>query len=189
MPQVFHRYRNVIIALLLRGGFFLWLGLGFMACEEEEKPKNLIYHGPIMEIDNIITNYSDSARLVVKMTTAKQIDLQTRDKIYPKEIKLHFYDRTGIETTTLRADSGRYFHTNNVYKVIGHVRVFNKIKQESLETDELTWFPEKKNVQTDRPVTVKNPKDILYGKGLVAKQDFSEYTVRSVSGIVSTPVQ
>jgi LPS export ABC transporter protein LptC len=166
-------------------GILLVLG----ACREETKPANVRYDGPMMEIDNIVTNYSDSARLVVKMTTAKQIDLQNRDKIYPKEIKLYFYDRAGVETTTLRADSGRYFSQNSVYKVMGKVRVYNKIKQESLETDELTWFPEKKNVQTDRPVKIVSPKDIIYGKGLTAKQDFSEYVIRSISGVVTTPVQ
>ncbi|MFN8357114.1 MAG: LPS export ABC transporter periplasmic protein LptC [Spirosomataceae bacterium] len=174
--------------LLLRGGFFLGLLLLLFSCEEENKKSNELYKGPDMEIDNIVGYYSDSAKVVVRMETAKQITLQNRDRVYPKEIRLFFFDKLGNETSTLRADSGHFFNDKNEYKVWGKVFVYNKVKQESLQTNELTWTPQNQKVFTDTPVTVKNKDEVLYGKGLTAKQDFSEYVVRSVTGIVRAPV-
>lgn len=179
--------RYTVISLL-QISLTLGLMVSLVACEEEQKKAKAIYKGPDMVVNNIVGFFSDSARLIVKLETAEQISMPDKDRIYPKEIKLHFYDKLGNETSTLRADSGRYYFAKNYYKVKGHVYVFNKVKQESLETIELTWTPENKKVYTDTPVTVKNREEVLYGKGLTANQDFSEYVVRSVTGIVKAPV-
>ncbi len=179
---------QIIFPLLCRGGFFLIAWFLLTSCEEQKPKSSELYKGPDMEIDNIVGYYSDSAKVIVRMETPKQITLQNKDRVYPKEIKLFFFDKLGNQTSTLRADSGHYFNEKNYYKVWGKVFVFNKVKQESLETNELTWTPQNQKVFTDTPVTVKNKDEVLYGKGLTAKQDFSEYVVRNVTGIVKAPV-
>jgi LPS export ABC transporter protein LptC len=162
--------------------------LGFMACKEEKQVSNEAYKGPDMEIDNIEMLYSDSAKLAVKMLTAKQLDLASKDKIYPKEIKLYFFDKLGNVTTTLRGDSGRYVYAENVYKVKGHVKVENTQKMQTLESNEMTWYPAQKIVKTNQKVKVTSPRDVYYGSRMTAKQDFSQFSIIRFNGQTDSPV-
>ena len=164
----------------------LYLALGFSSCKrEEEKKKVQVYKGPLSELDSINMTFSDSARLVIRMTTAKQLALENEDRVYPKEVKLFFYDKLGNVTTNLRGDSARYFKSTNLYKIYKHVVIVNSLKGETLRTDELTWNPDKKKIYTDKPVDMQTPKETLHGTGMDANQDFSEYTVRNPRGVVS----
>ena len=163
--------------------------LCFSACKEEKPVSKEVYKGPDMEIDNIEMLYSDSAKLAVKMLTAKQLDLPTKDKIYPKEIKLYFFDKLGNVTTTLRGDSGRYVYADNVYKVKGHVKVENTQKMQTLESNEMIWYPALKVVKATEKVKVTSPKDVYYASGMTAKQDFSQFSFSKFFGQTDSPVE
>ena len=77
-----------------------------VSCEEEKKNQDFIeYMGPIFNIDNLAVNYSDSGRVKVKMSTAKQLIFQNQDEIYPKAVYVNFLDKNGVEYSSLRGDS------------------------------------------------------------------------------------
>jgi LPS export ABC transporter protein LptC len=161
-----------------------WVFWGLLLSCKDDVPANVEYTGPVRETDNVTMLYSDSARLSVKMTSAKEIVLANGDQVYPKEIKLFFYDKTGRETSTLRADSGRFYPAQTLYRVKGNVVVNNKVKHETLLTDELTWNPQTKQIYTDKPVKINRLTEQLQGEGLTSTQDFSQYTIRRVTGTV-----
>ncbi|MEQ8575825.1 MAG: LPS export ABC transporter periplasmic protein LptC, partial [Fulvivirga sp.] len=54
--------------------------------------------------------------------------------------------------------------------------------QQELDTEELFWKPSEERMFTEKFVTIKLPDQVLYGKGLEAKQDFSEYTILQPEG-------
>ncbi|PQA58209.1 LPS export ABC transporter periplasmic protein LptC [Siphonobacter curvatus] len=153
---------------------------GLMACEEKQVVSSKPYTGPQQETYDVQVVYSDSGHKVIRMVTPVQLDLLTGDRIFPKEIRLYFYDKAGTEHTWLRADSGRYIRMQNLYRMIGHVKIENRIKQETLETDELFWSPDRKRIYTDRPVTSRTPTGVTNGTGLVATQDFKQYGLGKV---------
>ena len=68
---------------------------------------------------------------------------------------------------------------------MGNVVVVNKQKQEKLLTPELNWNPITKKVFTEKRVTVISQMtgEKLYGTGLDANQDFTNYSIRKPSGI------
>ncbi|GAB3698075.1 hypothetical protein GCM10027592_22830 [Spirosoma flavus] len=157
-----------------------------LACEEPKKIKNVArYTGPIEEINDVKLLYSENAMLKVKLTTAKQYRYENDNRKYPKPVNIVFYGPTGDEVTTLRSDSGRYDRVKDLYTVMGNVVVINKQKQEKLLTPELTWNPVSKKVYTDKRVTVLSQQtgEKLYGVGLDANQDFSQYSIRKPTGI------
>ncbi|MFT4031582.1 MAG: LPS export ABC transporter periplasmic protein LptC [Siphonobacter sp.] len=165
----------------LKGGPAIFLlGVLIMACEEKQEVSNAVYTGPLSETENIHMIYTDSARKVVRMVTPLQLDQLNGDRIFPKELKLYFYDKAGVEHTWLRADSGRYIRTHNLYRVMGHVRIENRIKHELLETDELFWKPDEKKIYNNRPVKSTTPTGVTQGFGLVANQDFTKYGIGRV---------
>jgi len=163
--------------------FFLCL---LTSCDEDKKVvKKEAYKGPISEVYGIDMTYSDSARLVVRMTTDVQLTMASEDKIFPKEIRIFFFDKFGNNTTKLRGDSARFIRSKNLYRVMGRVQIDNQIKHELLETPELFWNPETKKIYTDKHVDIKTPDQVLHGMGMDSNQDFTDYTIRKVTGVVS----
>jgi LPS export ABC transporter protein LptC len=165
---------------------FVLLFLVFTGCKEEKKViDRRTYNGPLSEVYGVNMVYSDSARLVVKMSTESQLTMPNEDKVYPHEVRVFFFDKFGNNSTTLRSDSARYIRIKNVYHIMGRVVINNQIKHEVLETDELFWNVDNKKIYTEKPVDVKTPEQILHGVGMDSNQDFTEYTLRKVTGVVS----
>ena len=161
-----------------------WMGLA--GCEEPKQAKQApAYTGPIEEINDVRLLYSEQALLKVKLTTPKQLRYANDDRKYPKPVSIIFYGPAGEEVTTLRSDSGRYNKAKDLYTVMGNVIVINKQKQEKLLTPELNWNPITKKVFTDKRVVVLSQMtgEKLYGTGLDANQDFTNYKIRKPSGI------
>lgn len=156
------------------------------ACSEQKKSANLIFKGPKSELSGIDMLYSDSARAVVRMVTESQITTPTEDRIYPKEMKLWFYDKLGNVTSMIRGDSAHFFRQTNSYRIMGHVVINNQLKGELIKTDEFTWLPGEKRIFTEKPVSIKTRTDIIHGVGLDAAQDFTTYSLRHVTNSILT---
>lgn len=171
-------------------GKILTLGLVFCvlitSCEEETPvEKTGKYKGPSQEVDSVEMILTDSARLSVRVLAAKQLELQNKDRHFPKGIFIEFYNKKGVRTTTLRADKGVQYRANNLHIGIGHVVVTSLEKNQTLKTERLSWNPDTKKLYTDKFVTITTPSEIITGTGLEAAQDFSTYKLRKISGVVS----
>lgn len=153
--------------------FFL---IGLFACEDSnEQKEQFLYTGPIMEVGNLAITYSDSGRVLVKMSTAIQEKMQNEDERYPKAVYVNFINQDAVEYSSLRGDSGKYIKSEDHYVIMGNVFFYNREEQQSLTTNELIWNPRKKVVHTDKKVQINTPTDQLIGNGMEAAQDFSTY--------------
>jgi LPS export ABC transporter protein LptC len=162
--------------------FVLFFCLLFTSCEEDKKEvKKQEYKGPISEVYGINMTYSDSAKLVVRMSTEAQLTMANADKKYPKEVRIFFFDKFGNNTTKLRGDSAVYTKQTNLYRIMGRVQINNQVKNEVLETDELFWNPDTKKIYSDKPVDIKTPDQTIHGVGMDSNQDFTQYTIRRIS--------
>ena len=171
-----HRPNLFIICCWLSAIFF------FSACEDDKKViKKEEYKGPISEVYGINMSYSDSAKLVVKMSTEAQLTMANEDKKYPKEVRVFFFDKKGNNTTKLRGDSAIYLKATNLYRIMGRVQINNQVKNEVLETDELFWNPNTKKIYSNKVVDIKTPEQTIHGIGMDSNQDFTEYTIRKIS--------
>lgn len=178
--------RTKWVSAVFYSSFISLLVLSLVACEEKKQAKKVNpYSGPIEEINDVKLLYSEAAKLKVKLTTAKQFRYTNENRRYPKPVYIVFYSPTGEEVTTIRSDSGRYDKAKDLYIVMGNVVVVNKQKQEKLLTPELNWKPQTKKVFTDKRVTILSQLtgEKLYGIGLDATQDFSQYSIRKPTGI------
>jgi LPS export ABC transporter protein LptC len=165
--------------------FFLLLIISsFIACREKESDSKATYVGPKSELLGIDMIYSDSAKKVVRMVTEQQLTLASEDRIYPKEMKLWFYDKSGKISSEVRGDSAHFYRQKNTYKLIGHVVIHNIEKEETLKTDEFNWLPVEKRIFTDKAVQLRTKTELVNGVGLDAAQDFSSYSLRQVRNSV-----
>jgi LPS export ABC transporter protein LptC len=164
--------------------FLLLILITLFACREKTDDTKAVYSGPKSELFGIDMMYSDSARKVVRMVTQVQLTLASEDRIYPKEVKLWFYDKKGKITSEVRGDSAHFYRQKNTYKLIGHVVIHNIEKEETLKTEEFNWLPVEKRISTDKAVQLRTRTELVNGVGLDAAQDFSSYSLRQVRNSV-----
>jgi LPS export ABC transporter protein LptC len=141
---------------------------------EEMKP----YSGPVMEIENSETIYSDSAETKVILRAAKQIELQNGNREFPNGVLVEFYEN-GVIKSTLTSNFARFYKNLNKYMVSGDVVIRDMEEGKRMNTEELFWLPmeERIYIVKDKQVIITTKDGVLHGKGLEAKQDFSKYKI------------
>lgn len=134
------------------------------------------------EAENVEMLYTEKQLLKVKMQAPKIFELQNGDRDFPEGLYLEFYDEAGKLSSTLRANSAFYFKTENKWRGRGKVEVRNLAKNEQLNTEELFWMPATKRISTEKFVTIKMESEVIYGTGLDAAQDLSDYRITNPEG-------
>jgi len=84
----------------------------------------------------------------------------------------------------LYASYGRYLENDKKVLLKDSVIVFN-VKKDTLWCKELYWDQFKQQFYTDKPIHLSqnNPRQIIYGRGLTADQNFKWFTIDSLGKI------
>lgn len=164
--------------------YTIFLFLVLAACSNSEKDIEEFkpYEGPINEAEDMILYRSESATLRVKLITPHFQEFANGDKEFPEGLYMEFFDEEGVMTTTLKANKAKYFSEEDHWRGRGDVVIKNIENEQQLNTEELFWKPTEERMYTDKFVKISLPDQVLYGNGLEAKQDFSEYTIKQPEG-------
>ena len=154
----------------------------FVSCDQSDLKEPLIYDGPLQILENVELYYTEDNMVKVKMIAAMVYEYENGDREFPKGIYLEFYDETGKLESTLRANEAYFFKKENQWRGRGKVEVKNLAKNEQLNTEELFWKPAEEKIFTDKFVTIRQQSDVIYGQGLEAKQDMSDYVIKKPEG-------
>jgi LPS export ABC transporter protein LptC len=153
-----------------------------VSCNTAEVKEPLEYTGPLQEAENVELYHSENDQVKVKMKADLLYEFQNGDREFPKGVYIEFYNEFGRLESTLRADHAFYFKKDAQWRGRGNVEVKNVEKNEQLNTEELFWKQSKKEIFTEKFVTIRQQGDVIYGTGLTAKQDLSDYTIGTVGG-------
>jgi LPS export ABC transporter protein LptC len=173
MAFSFMQSRLIVVALLC---------LALLSCNQSELKEPLIYDGPQRIAENVETFYTENNQVKVKMMAAVVYQFENGDQEFPKGLYLEFYDEAGKLESTLRANEAYYFKKEHQWRGRGKVEVKNIEKNEQLNTEELFWRPSDEKIFTDKFVTIRQQTDVIYGQGLEAKQDMSDYVIKKPEG-------
>ncbi|MFM7193424.1 MAG: LPS export ABC transporter periplasmic protein LptC [Bacteroidota bacterium] len=160
---------------------FLLAAVLLASCGGLEHRRVIEYQGPIREADTIEMLYAEEDALKVKMKAGKVREFQNGDREFPDGIFIEFFDSLRL-TTVLSANRAYYFKSTNKWRAQGKVELKSMLQDEQLNTEELYWFPGTKKVSTDKFVTIRTGKEVIFGTGLDATQDLSAYQIRRVEG-------
>jgi len=164
-------------------GYLILLATGLLAsCSSKEAAKPVVYEGPLRQADSIKMYYTEKEVLKTVLQAKKLNEFLNGDREFPEGIYLEFYDKDGKVSSTLRANSAYFFKEENKWRGRGKVEVVNIEKGQQLNTEELFWKPDTKKIFTDKFVTITDQQDVLYGTGLTANQDLSDYHLKNTSG-------
>jgi LPS export ABC transporter protein LptC len=140
------------------------------------------YNGPIMQTGNVTTLYSDSAMLKIKLQAKVESRFENGNAEYPQGINLTFYDQDQKVSSTLRANYAKYDKQRDSYFARGNVIVNNIKKNETMKTEELHWDKLKRQIYTDKFVSIQTNTDVVQGNGLVSDDGFVRWKILNPTG-------
>lgn len=98
-------------------------------------------------------------------------------------LTLQVFGETNKIENTLTAKYGLVNDGEQLMTAKDSVNVVN-IKGERLETEELIWNQQTKKIYSNAFVKITTAKEIIYGEGMEADEQFSVYTLKKVRGTV-----
>lgn len=152
------------------------------ACIKQETVKPVLYEGPLRVGENIDMFYTEKEMLKSKVKAAKILEFQSGDREFPEGIFIEFFDELGNLQSTLKANQAFYSKKDDQWRGVGNVEVVNMQKKEQLNSEELFWKPTTKRIFTEKFVTIRMGSEVLWGTGLDAAQDLSDYTIKKPQG-------
>lgn len=161
------------------------------ACENDVQVVNSITQNEKQELpaessENVEFLYSDSAKVKSKLS-AKQLDRYVGENPYfemTKGMEVVFYTNFPQIQTKLTAEYGIGKNNGESIETLEaqrNVIVINE-KGEKLNTEHLTWNGVTKKIYTDKFVKITTQDEVIWGDGLEANEDFSEYEITHVKG-------
>ena len=160
----------------------LLLFIFISGCNRPDSKELLEYKGPVSEVENVELYYSENDRVTVKMLADLLYTFENGDREFPKGVYMEFYDESGRLESTLRANHAYFFKKEDQWRGRGDVEVKNIEKSEQLNTEELFWKQKEKKIFTEKFVTIRQQGDVIYGEGLDANQDLTDYVIKKPAG-------
>lgn len=165
---------------LLAIGAAFWLFLA--SCEKIKKETRQVITENDVAIEvakDVEILYSDSAVVRVKVSGPTLLNVNDRDdprQEFPDGIRFDFLQPDLTVRSVMTARSAVRQQEKGLITVRDSV-VLTTIKQEKLETEELTWDEKSAKIRTEKFVKVSQPGEVVYGFGLEATQDFSYWKI------------
>lgn len=160
-----------------------------MACQENDMAKiNALINEQevgIEKADSIILTYKENEALKVEVfgkTIHRYIKNQNKLE-FPEGIEVKFYEQ-GELSAILTSDSAVFDDSKGIIIVSGNVDMYNN-RHENLITDEMEWNINAKTIYAKNKIIIKTVHDVIYGIGMTAKEDFSQYSIKRVTGVVA----
>jgi LPS export ABC transporter protein LptC len=135
--------------------------------------------------DSVLSYMSQEAKMKARLKAPKMLRYITDSPkvVFPNSLHVDFYggDSTLLESV-LNAKYGDYKEGEHKVFLKDSVVVFNQ-KGDTMHCKELYWDQQKAIFYTDKAVAIRKPDVILYGRGLVADQNFKWYTITTTTGV------
>ncbi|HET9277474.1 MAG TPA: LPS export ABC transporter periplasmic protein LptC [Flavitalea sp.] len=177
------RYKSFIAAFLV--------SCFFIACENDVKKIDALLQdrSAIEEAFKIEAFLSQSGEVRAKLTAPYMMIVHGDSPYveYTKTMHVDFYTDSTIIESTLDARYAKYFQYNGLVLLRDSVVVINKNNRDTLRTNELWWDRDKREFRTRKAVQIYQKDKTIFGRGLWGLQDFSRYSIDTITGIVMVP--
>ena len=135
--------------------------------------------------DSVVFYRSDSGIVNLELHTPRMVRMESEDDImeFPLGFDVYMYDK-GEKTTELHADYGKNYGKMRLIEAEGNVIVQNYGSNETMYSDKLFWYQDLKMIYTRSHVKIVTPDKQIEADSLMAREDFSEYTMYSGSALL-----
>ena len=135
--------------------------------------------------ENASIFYTDSAKTKFHLTAPQIENYGGSDPyiLFPKGINIDFYNDSEKVNGHLDAEYAIRHLNSKLMEGDNNVRVVNS-KGDRLNTEQLFWDEARHKIYTNKFVTIKTAKEVLYGNGLVSNEDFTQYKITNLTGTI-----
>ncbi|HXU26225.1 MAG TPA: LPS export ABC transporter periplasmic protein LptC [Bacteroidia bacterium] len=141
-------------------------------------------HGKMVEI-----LYTDSGLVKVRLTAPIMnhytYNVKERYTEMPKGLFVEFFNERSEIKTMLKANYGIRYEDTKKTEVKYKVQVTN-VDGEILNTEQLFWDEATHKIYTKEFVKITTKKDVLKGNGLIANEDFTDWSIENPVGTITT---
>lgn len=144
----------------------------------------------VEEATNVETFLSQDARIKARLTAPYMLRYLADSPYveFPRTLHVDFYNDTMAMESKLDALYGKYREWEKKVYLRDSVVVINKLKGDTLKTNELWWDQNTEKFFTDKPVFIHTKDKVFYGAhGMEAAQNFEWWVLNSGSGHVTVP--
>lgn len=139
---------------------------------------------PIRTTYEVSYTFTDSGRVANVLNAGKVMRFEVGDSAYSlisEGFELIFFDYQGEIDGRLTAMNG-YVRGDNALMIARDSVVFVNRLGEELITEELIWRQDSGKVYSDKFVTIRREDGVIYGKGLVSDENFTDYEINEPTG-------
>ena len=135
---------------------------------------------PSQESWNSVVTFSDSGKISAILYSGHLRKYDDKRETYlDKNIKVDFYDKQEVHTTTLTAIKGKVDEaTNNFYAIDSVVVSSDSV---TIKTDEMMWRNKDGKIVSDKFVTVISPTEKIQGYGFESDQGLKNYVIYNIT--------
>lgn len=174
---------NFCTPLLLVGVFFL------ASCENNVEKVKLLTEDvnlPMEESENVKIIYSDSgySKMVIEAPKLERFNIDKPYTEFKDGIHVTFFNKLGEKESELFADYAIDYEKENMMEAKGNVVVIN-VNGDKLNTEHLVWIESEKKIKSNEFVKIETKEEIIYGDGLDANEDFTQYRIKNIKGIIT----
>ena len=156
------------------------------SCKNSSEEANLIILRANVKIEkgkDVVINYSDNGvvRIQASGPTVTRYNTEKPYLEFPDGIQILFFNSNHGVDSKLTAKYATAVENSKSMTASDSVVVVND-KGEVLNTDELIWDEDKKIIYSNSFVKIKTADEIIYGNGMTANENFSDYVIKHITG-------
>lgn len=140
---------------------------------------------PVETIEDCEIIYSDSAqvRVILNAMVLNRFVSENPFLEFTDGIRVQFFNAKGKKESELVADYARLYQETNLMIAKNNVKVRN-VDGDILESEELIWDQEKKEIYSEEFVKITTEHEVIYGNGFVSNQNFTKYMIKNIKGTI-----
>ncbi|MDE7438569.1 MAG: LPS export ABC transporter periplasmic protein LptC [Muribaculaceae bacterium] len=140
---------------------------------------------PSMTTTNVNTLISDSGVIQYKVVSPLWEIYNETDTPYwrfPEGLYLQKYDPYFQVIATVAADSAKYFTSERLWKLEGHVEM-TKVPKDLFLSERIFWDQRRAQIYSDTFIHIENATHVLEGTGFVSNDRLTKYRILNPEGI------
>lgn len=133
---------------------------------------------------NVTMDIMQDRRRFIRITSPFATTIDTQDggeTTLNGPLHIQVRDTLGNTETDVTANKAIYHNRRGEFFLQGDV-VITTVDEQTLKTQELTWFQQDRSISTDAFVTIITPRDSITGHGLIGDDRLQEYVIERVTG-------
>ena len=136
---------------------------------------------------DVTIRFSDSAQVKI-ILKAPTLERFTEEEIpydlMPNGLMIEFLDSIGNLEAQVVCNYAIHYPKSNILELSNDVVVFNQLGDQ-LNSERLIWNADTQKISSEDFVKITTKDEIIYGDGFVANQDFTDYEISHIKGIIS----